>query len=76
MTVGVRTPRTGAGSGAPGRTYRAWAIVTLGGVSVAAAPWVIGEGAQRFLSEALLMLAMAQMWNLLAGYAGLVSMGQ
>jgi branched-chain amino acid transport system permease protein len=30
----------------------------------------------RFLSEMLLMLAMAQMWNLLAGYAGLVSMGQ
>src|SRR5207237_2710917 len=25
---------------------------------------------------AMLMLAMAQMWNLLAGYAGLVSMGQ
>jgi len=60
----------------PGRAYRAWAIVALGLIAVASAPWVIGEGAQRFLSEALLMLAMAQMWNLLAGYAGLVSMGQ
>jgi len=41
-----------------------------------AAPWVIGEGVQRFLAEVFLMLAMAEMWNLLAGYAGLVSMGQ
>ena len=64
-------PRTGTWPSGPGRAYRAWAIVTLGAIAVAAAPWVIGEGAQRFLSEALLMLAMAQMWNLLAGYAGL-----
>src|SRR5262249_2299027 len=49
------------------------------GALVAAAlvgPWLLGEGAQRFVSELLLMLAMAQMWNLLAGYGGLVSMGQ
>src|SRR5205823_4618303 len=38
--------------------------------------WLVGEGVLRFASEAMLMLAMAQMWNLLAGYAGLVSMGQ
>ena len=50
--------------------------MALGALAIAAAPWVVGEGAQRFLSEAMLMLAMAQMWNLLAGYAGLVSMGQ
>ena len=42
----------------------------------AAGPWLLGEGALRFASELLLMLAMAQMWNLLAGYGGLVSMGQ
>ena len=47
-----------------------------GGLAVAGAPWVLGEGVLRLLSELLLMLAMAQMWNLLAGYAGLVSMGQ
>jgi branched-chain amino acid transport system permease protein len=41
----------------------------------AALPAVMGEGGLRFLSECLLMLVMAQMWNLLAGYAGLVSMG-
>jgi branched-chain amino acid transport system permease protein len=45
-------------------------------LATAVAPWLLGEGAQRFVSEVLLMLAMAQMWNLLAGYAGLVSMGQ
>jgi branched-chain amino acid transport system permease protein len=33
-------------------------------------------GQMRFLVEVLTMLALAQMWNLLAGYAGLVSIGQ
>jgi len=69
-------PRTDARPGGPWDAPRAWAIAALGVAAVAAAPWGIGEGAQRFLSEAMLMLAMAQMWNLLAGYAGLVSMGQ
>ena len=36
-----------------------------------------GAGAQlKFLVEVFTLLAMAQMWNLLAGYAGLVSIGQ
>jgi branched-chain amino acid transport system permease protein len=51
-------------------------VLGVGGVGAAVAPWLVGEGTQRFGSELLLMLAMAQMWNLLAGYAGLVSMGQ
>jgi len=42
---------------------------------IAAGPLVLGEGALRFSTECLLILAMAQMWNLLAGYAGLVSFG-
>ena len=41
----------------------------------AAAPWLIGEGGISLLFEVFLMLAMAEMWNLLSGYAGLVSMG-
>ena len=53
-----------------------WGIAAVGVLALVAAPWLAGEGALRFLSEAMLMLAMAQMWNLLAGYAGLVSMGQ
>jgi len=58
------------------RASAPWSIAVLGVIALVAAPWLVGEGAQRFLSEAMLMLAMAQMWNLLAGYAGLVSMGQ
>ena len=53
-----------------------WLIAIAGALVVIAAPWLVGEGVLRFASEAMLMLAMAQMWNLLAGYAGLVSMGQ
>jgi len=41
----------------------------------AAAPWLAGDGGVGLLFEVLLMLAMAQLWNLLAGYTGLVSMG-
>lgn len=39
------------------------------------APYFAEPGMLRLLSEILLTLAMAQMWNLLAGYTGLVSMG-
>ena len=39
-------------------------------------PWWASEGRQRDLVELLHLLALAQMWNLLAGYAGLVSIGQ
>jgi branched-chain amino acid transport system permease protein len=52
-------------------------VLTLG-VFVAlalAAPWLVGDGGVGLLFEVLLMLAMAQLWNLLAGYTGLVSMG-
>ena len=42
---------------------------------VAAAPTQLDAGWLRLGSEVLLMLAMAQMWNLLAGYTGLVSLG-
>jgi branched-chain amino acid transport system permease protein len=45
------------------------------GMLIAAAPAVLGEGALRFSTECLLILSMAQMWNLLAGYGGLVSLG-
>jgi branched-chain amino acid transport system permease protein len=51
-------------------------LLLIAAAAVIAAPWVLGDGTLRLLSELLLMLTMAQMWNLLAGYAGLVSMGQ
>ena len=41
----------------------------------ALAPSWLDAGWLRLLGEVLLMLAMAQMWNLLAGYTGLVSLG-
>jgi branched-chain amino acid transport system permease protein len=48
-------------------------IVFLG--IAAALPLALDEGGLRFLTECLLMLVMAQMWNLCAGYGGLVSFG-
>ena len=39
-------------------------------------PWWASEGNARNLVEFFTLLALAQMWNLLAGYAGLVSIGQ
>lgn len=39
------------------------------------APFIFDSGDLRLMTEILLMLTMAQMWNLLAGYTGLVSMG-
>jgi branched-chain amino acid transport system permease protein len=41
-----------------------------------AVPWWASEGQARNLVEFFTLLALAQMWNLLAGYAGLVSIGQ
>jgi branched-chain amino acid transport system permease protein len=51
------------------------ALVVVLGV-LAAVPWWASEGQARNLVEFFSLLALAQMWNLLAGYAGLVSIGQ
>ncbi len=51
------------------------ATLVVFAVLAAAAPWLVGDGGIGLLFEVLLMLAMAQLWNLLAGYTGLVSMG-
>ncbi|MDZ4253354.1 MAG: branched-chain amino acid ABC transporter permease [Sulfuritalea sp.] len=40
------------------------------------APWWAERSSQRLLTEFLYTLALAQMWNLLAGYGGLLSVGQ
>jgi branched-chain amino acid transport system permease protein len=51
-------------------------LVGSGFVLIAAGlPALVGDGGLRLATECLLMLVMAQMWNLLGGYAGLVSMG-
>ncbi|MBR1221570.1 branched-chain amino acid ABC transporter permease [Bradyrhizobium sp. U87765 SZCCT0131] len=60
---------------------QAAAIVPMLGIAVAAAgclvmSQVLGPASLRLLSEILIYLTLAQLWNLLAGYAGLVSVGQ
>lgn len=41
-----------------------------------AAPWWAGRADLRLMGELFLYLALASLWNLMAGYAGLVSVGQ
>src|SRR6516164_3239277 len=53
--------------------------VALGAIAfaaLAAAPWWGGRDDLQLLSEIYAYVALASLWNLLAGYAGLVSVGQ
>lgn len=54
--------------------------VTLGLAAItlilAAAPWWAGRADLRLIGEIMSYLALAVLWNLLAGYAGLISTGQ
>ncbi|MFD0979438.1 branched-chain amino acid ABC transporter permease [Tropicimonas aquimaris] len=45
-------------------------------VILIAAPWWAGRADMRLMGEMFLYLALASLWNLMAGYAGLVSVGQ
>ncbi len=45
-------------------------------IALACGPWWAGRADMRLLSELFLYMALASLWNLLAGYAGLVSVGQ
>jgi branched-chain amino acid transport system permease protein len=62
------------------QTTRASRVAGLVGVvilvALITAPWWAGRGDLRLLSEIFLYLSLAALWNLLAGYAGLVSVGQ
>jgi branched-chain amino acid transport system permease protein len=51
-------------------------IVVLVFVALAAAPLWAGRADLRLLAEIFSYMALASLWNLLAGYAGLVSVGQ
>lgn len=56
---------------------RATAIVALIALAfLVAAPWLTGRANIRLLGEMFSFLALASLWNLLAGYCGLVSVGQ
>ena len=45
-------------------------------LALLAAPFMVGRGALKDLFFVLTLVALAQYWNLLAGYAGIISIGQ
>jgi branched-chain amino acid transport system permease protein len=51
-------------------------IVVVAFFALAAAPWWAERADLRLLAEIYAYVALASLWNLLAGYAGLVSVGQ
>jgi branched-chain amino acid transport system permease protein len=57
-------------------SYVGMALFAVGFVVLAAAPAWGGRDDLRLLSEIYAYVALASLWNLLAGYAGLVSVGQ
>jgi branched-chain amino acid transport system permease protein len=52
------------------------AVVAAMLVALAAAPWWAGREDLHLMQEIFAYVALASLWNLLAGYAGLVSVGQ
>jgi branched-chain amino acid transport system permease protein len=64
VAFGARANRLGA------------ALAAIGFMALAAAPWWGGRDDLQLLSEIYAYVALASLWNLLAGYAGLVSVGQ
>src|SRR6516225_10879378 len=58
-------------------TSRVFAVLAVALLAVLVAmPWWGDSGQMRLVAEMAYYLALAQLWNLLAGYAGLVSVGQ
>jgi branched-chain amino acid transport system permease protein len=51
-------------------------IGAVGLIALVTLPWWSDAGWMRLIAEMAYYLALAQLWNLLAGYAGLVSVGQ
>jgi branched-chain amino acid transport system permease protein len=59
------------------KVSRASAILALPALAVLVSlPWWGDAGWMRLIAEMAYFVALAQLWNLLAGYAGLVSVGQ
>jgi branched-chain amino acid transport system permease protein len=59
-----------------GTSRAAMVIAVLAVVVLAVAPWWAGRADMRLMGEIYLYLSLACLWNLMAGYAGLVSVGQ
>jgi len=51
-------------------------IALVAAAALATLPWWADSSTLRLVVEAVCLLVLAEMWNLLAGYAGLVSVGQ
>lgn len=62
----------------PPTAARAWGLIALVPIVVVlmALPWFVGFGTQRLLVEVFTVFAIAMAWNLLAGFGGLVVVGQ
>jgi branched-chain amino acid transport system permease protein len=59
------------------KASRIFAFIALAGLAaLVAMPWWGDAGNMRLVGEMAYYLALAQLWNLLAGYAGLPSVGQ
>ena len=73
MAAAVETVRVERATGAS-RIFAALAAVIL--AALVSLPWWGDAGDMRLIAEMAYYVALAQLWNLLAGYAGLVSVGQ
>ena len=51
-------------------------ILALLAMVLFAAPWIFDPAGLQILTELLCLLVLAVMWNLLAGYADIVTIGQ
>jgi branched-chain amino acid transport system permease protein len=72
---------TGAGAGVVVSRWSRAATVTavasgIALAALAAAPYLAGSGVTQPLVTLFLLVSMAALWNLLAGYAGMISFGQ
>ena len=80
MSLATETTARSAGNFRVARARRN--VVWTGGVALivvvvlALFPYIVYSGTTAILVQAFIVLTLASMWNLLAGYAGLVSVGQ
>ena len=80
MSLATETPARPAAGFRVTRSQRnvAWtgvaALIVV--IVLAIFPYIVYSGTTSVLVQAFIVLTMASMWNLLAGYAGLVSVGQ
>ncbi|MBO0831852.1 MAG: branched-chain amino acid ABC transporter permease [Actinobacteria bacterium] len=80
MSVATHTPAPPAAEPRVTRSRRNIAWTGLGAlvavVVLALVPYFVYSGTTSLMVQAFIVLTLASMWNLLAGYAGLVSVGQ